>query len=187
MWSPGDSSCLNDRQRVLLISRLGRRLSEDGYLIMASNADAVVTCLKVAAGTHPGIRKNKRVLEEALLPKGRFASVTYTDQRRLGQQISQNMGMAGVFLGFAAMGAQDARSRNLIHHVTTILTKLTPVATKIDFLKSTATATTFDGSVWRTRSVTRYFSPAEHAKRRAALGPATEPPAERPLVEDLPE
>lgn len=36
IWSPGESSCLNDRQKVLLISRLGKRLNEDGYLIMAS-------------------------------------------------------------------------------------------------------------------------------------------------------
>ena len=36
IWSPGDSSCLNDGQRVLLISRLGRRLNEEGYLVMAS-------------------------------------------------------------------------------------------------------------------------------------------------------
>ena len=36
IWSPGDSSCLNDGQRVLLISRLGKRLNEEGYLVMAS-------------------------------------------------------------------------------------------------------------------------------------------------------
>lgn len=36
LWSPGDSSCLSEGQRALLISRLGKRLSEDGYLIMAS-------------------------------------------------------------------------------------------------------------------------------------------------------
>lgn len=36
LWSPRDSSCLSEQQRIVLISRLGKRLSEDGYLIMAS-------------------------------------------------------------------------------------------------------------------------------------------------------
>ena len=36
IWSPGDSTCLTDRQKVLLISRLGKRLNVDGHLIMVS-------------------------------------------------------------------------------------------------------------------------------------------------------
>jgi hypothetical protein len=48
-----------------------------------------------------------------------------------------------------------------------MLNKLTPVVRKIDFYKSTATHTTFDGQAWYTRSVTHYVSPQERAERGA--------------------
>ena len=44
-----------------------------------------------------------------------------------------------------------------------MLAKLTPVVRKIDFYKSTATCTTFDGHSWHTQTVTHYVSPAERA------------------------
>ena len=48
-----------------------------------------------------------------------------------------------------------------------MLTKLTPVVRKIDFYKSKAAHTTFDGQTWRSRGVTHYFSPAERAAHDA--------------------
>ena len=44
--------------------------------------------------------------------------------------------------------------------------ELAPVAGKIDFYKSTASYTTFDGNAWHTRSVTHYFSPKERLVER---------------------
>jgi len=42
-----------------------------------------------------------------------------------------------------------------------MLTRLTPVVTKIDFYKSVATHTSFDGSSWLSRKVTHYVEPGE--------------------------
>ena len=50
----------------------------DGWLILGTSADAVATCLETAAGKHPNIRSNDRVMSEALLPEGPFTSVTFT-------------------------------------------------------------------------------------------------------------
>lgn len=36
MWSPQKSSCLDEAQRMMVISRLGKRLTDEGMLVMAS-------------------------------------------------------------------------------------------------------------------------------------------------------
>ena len=51
--------------------------------------------------------------------------------------------------------------QQIIASITQIAGKLGTVAVKVDFYKSVAANTTFDGRVWRARSVTHYRSPAE--------------------------
>ena len=77
---------------------------------------------------------------------------------------SMGLGMAG-----AMIPDQDARP--IIAKIAGMLAKLTPVVRKIDFYKSSASYTTFDGQAWHTRAVTHYVSPAE---RGAAAGGGTE-------------
>jgi len=36
LWEPSASSCLNDRQKEQVIRRLGKRLTSDGILVLAS-------------------------------------------------------------------------------------------------------------------------------------------------------
>lgn len=36
IWKPGDSTSLNDEQKLRILSQLGKRLTEDGELILAS-------------------------------------------------------------------------------------------------------------------------------------------------------
>ena len=47
-----------------------------------------------------------------------------------------------------------------------MVAKLSPVVRKIDFYKSTAAYTTFDGRAWHTRTITHYMSPEERATRK---------------------
>jgi hypothetical protein len=58
-------------------------------------------------------------------------------------------------------GIGDAKARLLVTKIMGIVGKIAPVVRKIDFYKSTASYTTFDGKMWYTREVTRYLSPEE--------------------------
>ncbi len=133
----------------------------DGYLIFGSSAEGVALCLETAKGNHPGIRENARVMQEALVPPGPFVAVSLTDQRRMGQQLAEGIGMVSMGAGMLAAFIPEPEVRPVIMKLAGILSKLTPAAKKIDFYKSTAAYTTFDGDTWHTHSVTHYVSPDE--------------------------
>lgn len=139
----------------------------DGYLILGSSADAVALCLATAKGEHPNIRKNARVMGEAIVPTGPFASVSLTDQRHVGEELAAGIGFASMGAGMMASMVPEPNLRPVLAKIAGILTKLGPVVRKIDFYKSAASHTTFDGKMWRARSVIHYVSPAEHAAERA--------------------
>jgi len=128
----------------------------DGHLIFADKIDAIVTCLDTAKGAHPGIRKNERVMSEALVPPDSYVSVSLTDQRALGQELAAAIGMVSMMSGFASMAIPDEQARAMIGKASGILMKLTPVVSKINFFKSIASTTTFDGKVWHVHAVTHY-------------------------------
>lgn len=133
----------------------------DQYLIFATSADAVALCLNTAKGTHPNIRENARAMQEAVVPTGPFSSVTLTDQRKFGQELAAGIGMVSMMSGMMGAFIPDPDARPIIQKIAGMLAKLTPVVSKIDFYKSTATQTTFDGQAWHTQTVTHYVSPEE--------------------------
>jgi len=134
---------------------------QDGYLMFGSSADAVALCLATARGEHPNVRKNARVMSEALLPDGPVDSVSLADQRGLGESIAKGLGIVSMVSGMLGAFIPEPSVRPVITRLAGILAKLTPVVRKINFYKSTASQTTFDGLAWRTRTVTHYFAPAE--------------------------
>ncbi len=135
----------------------------DGHLIFGTSADAVALCLATARGEHPNIRENERVMSEAIVPTGGFTSVTLTDQRGLGTELAMGIGMLSMGTGMMAMAVPDPDIQPIFGKVAGMLGKLTPVVRKIDFFKSTASCTTFDGQAWHSKMVTNYFSPEERA------------------------
>jgi tetratricopeptide (TPR) repeat protein len=139
----------------------------DGHLILGTSPDAIALCLATARGEHPNIRENLRAMSEAIVPDGPFVSVTLTDRRNLGEQIASGIGIASMISGMLGAAVPEPDARPVIGKISSILAKLAPVARKIDFYKSAASETTFDGNVFRTRAVTHYFSPAERAPSEA--------------------
>ena len=139
----------------------------DGHLIFGSSEEAVVTCLATAAGEHPNLRENPQIMAEALVPSGSFFSMTLQDRRNIGQEIAAGLGMVSFVGGMGAAFVPDPQAQKVIAGITQIAGKLGMVALKVDFYKSVASNTTFDGRTWRSRSVTHYRSPAE---RTAAAG-----------------
>ncbi len=135
----------------------------EGHLIVASSADAVALCLDTAAGKHPGLRENPRVMAEALLPEGPVSSVSFTDLRGLGTQMSEIIGGVTMGVGMAGSFIPDPEARQVLLRLSGLMSKLVPVVQKIDFFKSTASYTTFDGNAWYTRAATHYITPPEHS------------------------
>lgn len=133
----------------------------DGYLIFGTSTHAIGLCLATARGEHPGIRENARVMSEAIVPSGPFSSVTLTDRRGMGDELSTLMGALSMGIGVAGVSVPNPQLRPLLAKIAGILGKLAPVVRQIDFYKSTAAQTTFDGKVWHSRTVTHYFSPEE--------------------------
>ena len=138
----------------------------DGQLILSTSVEAVALCLSTAQGKHPDIRENERVMAEALMPDGPFTSVSLTDQRRMGEEMAELIGVLSMASGMMIMLIPDPEIRPIISKVAGMLAKLTPVVRKIDFYKSTAEQTSFDGRVWRSHKVTHYVAPEERHKSR---------------------
>ncbi|MCO6438776.1 MAG: DUF3352 domain-containing protein [Phycisphaerae bacterium] len=133
----------------------------DGFVIFGTSAEGVHAVLQTAKGEHPSVAKNERVMAEAVLPKGDFWSMSFTDQRRLGSQLADAVGGASMGLGMAAMAIPDPQGQQMVGKLVGILGKLGPVLRKINFYRSMASTSTFDGSEWRTLKVTNYQPPDE--------------------------
>jgi hypothetical protein len=139
----------------------------DGYLIIGSSADAAALCMETSRGEHPGIHENARLMNEVLIPEGPFSAVSLIDSRRFGENFAEGLGIVSTVGGIVSAMIPDDEARPILGKITGILSKLTPVVLKIDFYKSTASYTTFDGLTYYTRTVTHYFSPEERAARNA--------------------
>lgn len=135
----------------------------EGRLMIASTPQAMELCLQTARGAHPNIRENPRASAEMLLPEGNCVALSLTDQRRLGDEIAAIIDMVAPMGGMVAMAIPDAKARQVITRLAAALGKLAPVARKIDFFKSAASRTTFDGDAWHTHTVTHYRELAEPA------------------------
>ena len=102
-------------------------------------------------------------MSEAIIPDGPFASIVLTDWRNLGEDLAAGVGIGSMVCGMMGAAVPDPEARPVLGKISSILSKLAPVARKIDFFKSTSSCTTFDGQVWHSRGVTHYLSPAERA------------------------
>lgn len=138
----------------------------DGWLIIGSSDRAVNKCLDCAAGKGKTILENPRFLAEGVRPTGAVTSVSFQDLSGLGQELAQLFGV----LGFASMGMPDDPSARPVKALLNAAMKLGPALAQIDFLSSSASATTFDGQAWTVRQVTTYKPPK----------PAPATPAQQP-------
>jgi len=134
---------------------------KDGFVIFGTSVDAIVLSLATAAGDHPNIRSNERVMKEAIVPDGPFAALSLTDMRKLGEGLEEGFGIAAMVTGMMGAFIPEPKVQPVVTKISVILGKLAPVARKIDFYKSKASCTTFEGNLWRTRTATHYFSPEE--------------------------
>ena len=142
---------------------------KDGFLVFGSSENAVARCFATAAGEHPNIRHNERLMSEFLKPAGPAHSISFRDQRNMGKELGDLVQGVAMGMGMAGMMLPNPKAQQTFGKVVQIVGKLGPVLRKIDFYKSTSSYTTFDGRVWRTRAITHYKSPTERATARSKL------------------
>ena len=134
----------------------------DGQLLFGTSADAVETCLKTAKGDHPRITRNERFKKEGLAPKsGAVASISFSDQSKLAEQLGEFLDAASMGLAMAGMAMQQAppEMREIFAALPGILSKLGPVARTLDFFQSSAGYSTFSDGRWMTHRVQNYRAP----------------------------
>ena len=117
----------------------------DGFLIIGSSAKAVALCLETSKGKHPNIKSNATVMSEAIMPDGPFVSVSLSNRRTTAKEIATAMGTASMMGGMVAASMAKPEVRPVVNAMIGILGKLAPVIRKVDFYKSYAATTTFDG------------------------------------------
>jgi hypothetical protein len=128
----------------------------DGWLVAADSPATVRLVRDTAAGRHPDLRANERLVSAALLPEGPALRVSFTDHAGDAQAVAGVLRMIAASGGMARAVVSDQQAREALERVFGLVARLAPVVESIDFYESSSAHTTFDGRSWRTRSVTRY-------------------------------
>ncbi len=137
------------------------------HVIVGTSPEAVAMCLDTAAKKHSSITSNERLMAEAVVPSGSFHSISFEDKRNFGKDMGDLIGGVAMAAPMAMMMVPDPKVQQLLNKCAGILAKLGPVVRKIDFYKSNASYTVFDGKQWLTKSVTNYREPTKHASAKA--------------------
>jgi len=138
----------------------------NGHFVLGSSARIVRKCIQTAAGKHPNITESERWLAEALAPEGKVTSVSFTDETHTAQELQEAIAGLSMGLGMVGMFAMDAppEMRKIFSALPPLLNKLSPVAAKMNFYKSSASYSSFDGRRWYSRQVQNYKKPNERPK-----------------------
>jgi len=155
---------------------------KDGWLFFASGPGIINKALQVAAGQEESLASNERFQKEGLPPEGRVRSLSFTDQTKLGEELSQMLMMAPMVGMMVPDVARDRAAQRLL----TMIGKAGRVVRKLDFLQSSASRTTLEGRIERTRSVMNYREPPAPPEPKAPTGepqPEGKTPDEQPSEE----
>lgn len=147
---------------------------KNGMLYLASSPEMVVKVLDVASGSGENVGANERFQKEGIQPKGDVVSVSFSDLTKLGETLGQLLQMAPMI----SMMVPDIAKEPVAQAALSMLGKVGRVVRKLDFLQSSATCTTVEGSALVTRSVTTYREPPVKEKPASASESKEEPKAE---------
>jgi hypothetical protein len=133
------------------------------WLIAGTSQASIDLCLATAAGRHPSVVESPRFQAEGIRVTGPVQSVSFTELGDYGAGMAQGFLLAnfysGMMAGASAARPSDAPGFRALQGMMRLLATLQPVFAEIDFMSSSATVTTFDGSAWRTDSVVNYQAP----------------------------
>ncbi|MBP7933576.1 MAG: hypothetical protein KA354_02905 [Phycisphaerae bacterium] len=135
------------------------------HLVIGSSSEAIQTCLATARGEHPSVIKNERVTREGLVPKGAVTSADFADMTNMGRDVAQVLGV----MGMVSAMIPDRPDTKPIRGIFGMVSKLGPVAMKLNFFVSQSSATTFEKNAWHIRKVINYREPKPTTAESAAL------------------
>jgi hypothetical protein len=125
----------------------------DQDFLLVGTAKALEKVSQTMNGKAPTILDNQRFKDEGVLPQGPATSVSFADVSEEAANVAMALNMTGMLAMMIPPNDPDAEvGRQLL----AMLQRLAPVAQKFDFFKTTASATTFDGTAWHKISATTY-------------------------------
>jgi hypothetical protein len=137
-------------------------------LFFGTNEQAIATALATANGRQKNFEHNERFKQEGLEVPSEATYVSFTDQTKLGEQLSAALQMAPMLTFMVPELGQSPLGRTLVGAAA----KLGRVVSEFNFLQSTCTVTTFDGKVDYTKQVVNYREPPK--KDTGATGGGTQ-------------
>jgi hypothetical protein len=135
-------------------------------LIVGTSKEAIETCLATSKGEHPTIKENERFKAEGLKPLESMYAISYTDQSGLAEEIGgiiQGVSM-GLNMASAFMVHEEPEAGRVLQSIGSILGKLGPIVSEIDFYLSSASITKCGEGYTLTERVTNYRPPKKEVK-----------------------
>lgn len=127
---------------------------DDDYLVIGFTTHVLDQVYKTAAGEAPSIAENARFQAEGLTPDGPASAISYQDLEKAMLDMQMGLNMMVPMLGMAAAGAGPEGA--VLGQLVQSLQKVLPTLGQLNFFKSRASVTTFDGETWHMKSVTNY-------------------------------
>jgi len=131
---------------------------EQDFVVVGTSTDVITKMLATRAGESPNILENESYKKEGLMPEGEIRSISFSDLRGAAEAAASSLGMVGMMQGFIPQDDEDA---DVVRAMFSIISRLGPVVQKMNFTKSTASMSKFDGNNIRKVSYTNYAAPDE--------------------------
>lgn len=141
----------------------------NGWLTVASSPKLVASMEAVAAGKEPNVSANERFTKEGLKPGPNARSASFSDMTRFGEELSAMLSTVGVVQGFMPA---EMKNDPALGTLFSVLTKVSTIVRKIDFLQSESSVSTFDGKVLMAKSVMNYREPPAATTPKPGAEPA---------------
>jgi hypothetical protein len=122
------------------------------WLMISNSTSAINQVLACAKGEAPSFLKSERFGKEGLQPGGPFALASFSDLRTVGPDMAMQLMMLPMIQAFIPASPETAPVRAIL----SMVGKLAPALSKIDFILSTSTVCTYKEDRWISKSVTNY-------------------------------
>lgn len=128
----------------------------EDWLTVGTSAGAVNECLATSRGA-PSIVASKRFQQEGLIPNGPVYAASFSDLTTFGDELGAMAYALGTFSGvvLAQIPEEEAAPKAIL----AIMIHGFNVLATVDFLSSSSSVTTFDGTSWHVEQLTTYKTP----------------------------
>ncbi len=159
-----------------LLAMIGRPVIgvADNWLYISNSVDSVNRCMAVSRGEAPSVLKNKRFIDEGIIPPGPVRSISFTDRRHFGLELARQVAainqlgavIPSLLLKQHEQSPADDLQKKIQHvqlvtHLMGAMSKLPLVLKQINFYSSESSYCTFDGQYSRSQGLITYRNPVE--------------------------